>query len=389
MRILLVGNYALDKQSSMLRYADMLCRQMTERGHEVEVIQPGPVVGDLARRGILRKWLGYVDKYILFPAKLRARSRGFDLVHICDHSNSVYLPHTGGRPSSITCHDVLAIASARGQYSEQNISSTGRAQQRWILKHLAAARNVVCVSANTARELAALSPPLKDGAARNICVIPNALNFDYTRAPDEVVLALRQRLGLAEGERYLMHIGGDQWYKNRMGVLRIFERLSRTLGDAGRPPLRLVMAGSPWPETMRSFVAGHRLEGQVVELADPSNADLCALYSGATALLFPSLYEGFGWPVVEAQSCGCPVIASNRKPMTEVAGDAALYIDPADEAGAAALIAASLDGLAGLREAGLRNVERFSSDRIVPAYERFFLQVAASATPPAIVRVAD
>ena len=85
----------------------------------------------------------------------------------------MYLPHTGGCPVSVTCHDLLAIASAQGRYPEQKVSFTGKVQQRWILKYLAAARNVVCVSANTARELAVFS----NRPLQNVSVIPNPLNF--------------------------------------------------------------------------------------------------------------------------------------------------------------------------------------------------------------------
>src|SRR6185503_1919279 len=134
MRILLVGNYALDNQASMLRYADMLCRGLGQRGHTVELMQPPPVLGHLFKTPLVRKWLGYVDKYILFPFRLRSRAREFDLVHVCDHSNSMYLTHAGSRPASITCHDLLAIGSAMGKYPEQKIAVSGRVQQRWILK---------------------------------------------------------------------------------------------------------------------------------------------------------------------------------------------------------------------------------------------------------------
>jgi glycosyltransferase involved in cell wall biosynthesis len=377
MRILLVGNYALDNQASMLRYADMLCRQIALRGHHVEIIQPQPVFGNLVARGPLRKWLGYVDKYLLFPAKLRARVSAFDIVHICDHSNSMYLSHTGPRPASITCHDLLAILSAQGRYPQQKISLTGKVQQRWILKHLSGAQNVICVSANTARELAALSRK----APQNVSVIPNPLNFPYSAAPAENVLNLRNRLGLAAEERYLLHVGGGHWYKNRPGVLRIFQLLNETLRAAGAIPLRLIMAGESWSPAMREFVDAQHLQASVVELIDPSNEDLRLLYTGAAALLFPSLYEGFGWPLIEAQSCGCPVITSNRPPMTEVAREAALYIDPENEAAAAALVAASLDRLHLLREAGLRNAQRFDPGQIIPAYEDFFAAVAQDKAP--------
>ena len=67
---------------------------------------------------------------------------------------------------------------------------------------------------------------------------------------------------------------------------------------------------------------------QVRELVSVQNEDLRALYSTATALLFPSFQEGFGWPIIEAQACGCPVITSNRTPMTEVGENAAIYINP-------------------------------------------------------------
>ncbi len=358
----------------MLRYAEMLRRQMVLRGHQVEIIQPQPVVGHLIHQGALRKWLGYVDKYLVFPAKLRARASAFDIVHVCDHSNSMYLPHTNGRPAGITCHDLLAISSAQGRYPQQHISATGKLQQRWILRHLSAAHNVVCVSANTAQELAALSTR----AGKNVVVIPNSLNFDYSPAPAEEVLAMRNRLGITAEERYLLHIGADHWYKNRPGVLRIFHLLSEQLRTSSSPVPRLVMAGQSLPKDLRDFIAAQGLQASLVEVVNPSNEELRALYSGAAALLFPSLYEGFGWPLIEAQSCGCPVITSNRPPMDEVAGSAALYIDPADEPAAASLIAKELDHLHLLREAGLRNLERFQPSLISQAYESFFATVAAN-----------
>jgi glycosyltransferase involved in cell wall biosynthesis len=371
MRILLVGNYALDHQTSMLRYADMLRRQMTARGHDVEVIQPGVIVGGLVSQPMVRKWLGYVDKYLLFPFRLRARMRGFEMVHICDHSNSMYLAHTGGRPSSITCHDLLAIRSAQGRYPQQQRASfSGKVQQRWILKHLAAARNVVCVSSNTARELAAIS----EGQARRAVVIPNALESHCLPASEESVQALRTRLGIVSGERYLFHIGGNLWYKNRLGVLRLFQLLR----SRGLPGLRLVMAGAPFTREMRDFVSANLPAGSVIEVVDPTDAELWSLYSGATALLYPSLHEGFGWPLIEAQCCGCPVITSKRAPMTEVAGVAALYIDPEDELGAARIIAERLDSLAELRAAGFENAKRFDPAVIIPAYEGFFAGVLRS-----------
>jgi glycosyltransferase involved in cell wall biosynthesis len=94
--------------------------------------------------------------------------------------------------------------------------------------------------------------------------------------------------------------------------------------------------------------------------------DKAALISGATAFLFPSLYEGFGFPVLEAMACGTPVICSNTSSLPEVAGDAALLVDPLDTAGLATAIRRILtDGSlrTGLARRGIANIQRFSWQR--------------------------
>ncbi len=382
MRILLVGNYPLDHQQSMLRYSEMLRRQLVDKGHQVEVLQPSPIIGNLVSQPFLRKWLGYIDKYLFFPIKLRSYCQGFDLVHICDHSNSMYLPCAGDRPASITCHDLIAIAAARGQYPRQHISGTGRMQQRWILKHLIAARHVVCVSSQTASELRSLAV----STVQNISIILHPLNYSYAPVSDEEVHQLRQTLAIAD-DPYLLHVGGNSWYKNRLGAIRIFHAFRKRRMDARKTPVRLILAGRPLSQEMLDYIAAHGLADSVTVLTNPSNEILRTLYSGASALLFPSLIEGFGWPLIEAQSSGCPVITSNRAPMTEVAGEAALYIDPEDESGAASLIAERFDDLHTLRVPGFRNLQRFDADTIAQQYAMFFDSIVSGKINQAMPRV--
>jgi glycosyltransferase involved in cell wall biosynthesis len=96
--------------------------------------------------------------------------------------------------------------------------------------------------------------------------------------------------------------------------------------------------------------------------------DLCALYSLSAGLIFPSLDEGFGWPIIEAQACGCPIFASNLPPMTEVAADVAVFFDPADPVAAAAIILDALS-LNPVKVAhGLREIKFFDGDRMVADY---------------------
>lgn len=364
MRILLVGNYVLDNQAAMSRYAEMLRRNLQARGHLVELVRPGAVLGRRAQSAMLRRLLGYADRYLLFPLKLRSTAQGFDLVHVCDQRNSMYLAHMGGVPASITCHDLLAVSGAQASFPQKRVSTAFRLRKRQILRHLQEAKNVVCVSWNTARELGAMC----ENPRQRRVVIPNAVEIDVAAIGAGRIAAARTKIGIAEGERYLLHVSGDQWYKNRPGVLRIFCMVRERAGDG----LKLVMAGSPLTPEMRQFVSANLPQGSVIEVHRPVDEDLWALYAGAVALLFPSLYEGFGWPIAEAQSCACPVITSNSAPMTEVGGPAALYIDPRDEPAAAAMIVAKLDGMGDLRGAGLENAKRFQPEIVFASYEGFF-----------------
>ncbi|HXO95769.1 MAG TPA: glycosyltransferase family 1 protein, partial [Chthoniobacterales bacterium] len=169
--------------------------------------------------------------------------------------------------------------------------------------------------------------------------------------------SLQQILGKAP---YILHIGGEAWYKNRAGVLEIYSMVRRRLG-ASSP--NLVMVGSPLRNT----------GGGVVFLEDISDQDLIVLYRNAELLLFPSLYEGFGLPVIEAQACGCPVVTTGRAPLTEIGGDGAAYIaNPADSGAAADMVVEVLRFGPAQREQmkkrGLRNASRFSEREIVKNY---------------------
>jgi glycosyltransferase involved in cell wall biosynthesis len=131
--------------------------------------------------------------------------------------------------------------------------------------------------------------------------------------------------------------------------------------------LQLVMAGKPWTEAMRQFVTERNLQDEVVELLNLENEQLRALYSRAKALLFPSLYEGFGLPVIEAQACGCPVFTSNRAPLTESVVTRLSTLIRAARAGAQ-IVADHWGATDRMSTAGLENVKRFSTQKMIDEY---------------------
>jgi glycosyltransferase involved in cell wall biosynthesis len=106
-----------------------------------------------------------------------------------------------------------------------------------------------------------------------------------------------------------------------------------------------------------------------------SNKALMALYNLASMLVFPSFEEGFGWPIVEAMACGCPVVTTNKAPMNEIGSDVAVYIDPKNHPNAAQTILDLLkspESLEAMSQRGLEHSGDFSSEKMLSNYADFF-----------------
>jgi glycosyltransferase involved in cell wall biosynthesis len=336
MDVTLLGNYPNDDNESMVRYAEMLKKLLVARGIQVEILRPEPLFGRLKRGGHgLGKWLGYVDKYVLFPISLRRyirRRKGRNaefLVHICDHSNALYTRWLQDVPHFVTCHDVMAILAAGGHIPGIKIGWTGRMLQSWILSGLKNAAFVACDTPETRKDLLMLVPELESRS----CTIELPLNYPYAPMPEEEALAQLSVLAVntpfqPKTDRFLFHVGGNQWYKNREGVIRIYAQLCASHpGVVKSLNLKLVLAGKPPTEEMLRLAEGKN----VIFVTSVSDQQLCAFYSRAEILIYPSIKEGFGWPIIEAQACGCPVVTSDRAPMNRLAGPAALLADPENE----------------------------------------------------------
>jgi glycosyltransferase involved in cell wall biosynthesis len=355
---LLIGNYRADAQESMQRFAALMKTELEYRGHDVRLVAPEARVG---RASDAFTWRGYVDKYALFPHELKRALRWADVAHICDHSNAIYTRYLSSTPHVVTCHDMLAIRSALGEFPANPVRWSGRQLQRMIVAGLRRASRIVCDTASTRSDV------LRIAAIPEPCVSVVALGQNYPYSPLAAQESLQRvsKMGVSIERPFILHVGGNQWYKNRVGVLRIFEGLVRRGLEA-----KLVLVGKPWTTPMREFVVERRLSDRVILIDGADNEDLRALYSLAHMLLFPSLYEGFGWPVIEAQACGCPVVTSDRAPMTDVAGSAAVFVTPEDADGAAATIASKWGELQLLRVPGLVNAARFSVASMIDGYLR-------------------
>jgi glycosyltransferase involved in cell wall biosynthesis len=374
--ILLIGNYPLDRQQSMQRFATMMLEGLTAIGVRAELIYPRPFLGRFrSAGGFIAKWLAYLDKFIFFrrtlARKLRERPA---IIHICDHSNAMYAKAVSAVPVVVTCHDLLAVRGALGEPTDCPASATGKLLQRWIVRGLENATVVACDSAATLADARRLVRQ-NDGTPA-LEMITLGLSYPYRKLPAEEV---RSRLAKFEalklGAEFALHVGSNLRRKNREGVLRIFARC-RELWNGS-----LVLAGDPLTASLRSLGRELGVSDRIVEVPNPDNESLEALYNGATALLFPSTFEGFGWPIAEAHACGCPVLCADREPMTEVAGAAALIHSVEDEAGFAADLLRLTNPAERARWSAkaLENAQRFSTARMISEYAELYRSLGAAA----------
>jgi glycosyltransferase involved in cell wall biosynthesis len=310
----------------MPRFAAMLTEGMKQRGHKVEVWAPQRFFLRIPMPRKFKKWLGYLDQYLVFPLKVKAllnRYRNSNTLFVfTDHALGPWVPLVAGLPHVIHCHDFLAQRSALDEVIENKTTATGKRYQAYIRRGFRHGKNFISVSQKTKEDLHRF---LKAPPARSE-IVYNGLNQSFKPTnPTEARILLSQQLHIDLTGGFMLHVGGNQWYKNRQGVLMIYNAWKKQ--SASKIPL--VMIGRK-PTTTLLGVAG-RLESNrdIHWLTEVSDEQVKLAYAGALVFLFPSLAEGFGWPIAEAMASGCPVITTGEAPMTEVAGEAGFLIPKA------------------------------------------------------------
>lgn len=363
LKILLVGNYLPDRQHSMLGFTTLMEQGLKKAGHDVQTLCPPVVFGKLGQRvPAAGKWLGYVDKLALLPPMLNKAVSKADIVHICDHSNAVYVPEKRRTPFIVTCHDLLAVRGGLGEQTDCPASRMGSLLQRWILRGLARADGLACDSTATLNDANRLLPSRQSATE----LLPIALKYDYQPlSQKQCQRQLKNVPGLDLSRPFIFHVGSSLRRKNREGILRVFATVKDKIN------VQLVFAGRPLEASQKQLANQLGLQDRMLEIGEVSSELLVALYSSALAFFFPSRFEGFGWPIIEAQYCGCPVICSTSGPLPEVAGNGALMHDVEDEKGFAADIVRLFNDSplrASLIQKGYENVRRYQPETMISRY---------------------
>lgn len=386
MKIVFFAHPTFLAHQSMPRFAQMLVEGMRERGHTVEMWAPKAQWFRLPGPSVLRKWFSYIDQYVMFPNKVRRylrRSAPDTLFVFTDQALGPWVPLVANQPHIVHCHDFLAQYSALDQIPESTTSWTGKQYQAFIRRGYSEGKNFISVSQKTRHDLHEFLPQLP---ARSE-VVYNGLNQKFAFCdPTAAQAALSKRIGVRLQRGYLLHVGGNQWYKNRRGVVEIYDAW-RAMSTQSLP---LLLIGSAPDAALAHQRAQSPYAADIHLLTGIEDESVRLAYSGATAFLFPSIAEGFGWPIAEAMASGCPVVTTQEAPMTEVGAEAAFYIArrPASGsslawalAGAQAVqrvVALSAAQRRAAIEAGLTNARRFEAAAALDQIEAIYQAILAT-----------
>lgn len=285
------------------------------------------------------------------------------------HSPYYLMPYRPGVRTILTVYDVIPLRYP--QFSSARSRLLFRVTTRLAL---AAAKQVIAITESARRDFIAEFGIRPD----RITAVPLAADPAFQPQPPAEIEAVRAKLQLPR--RFVLYLGSNKPHKNLVGLVNAWSEL--LVGD-GVGDAELVVAGAwdpRYPEARE--LAGSLGDPKIHWIGPVGDAELPALYTAATAFVFPSRFEGFGLPVIEAMACGVPVICSNVTALPEVAGDAAILVDPDDKGGLTAALGRMLNDealRADLRERGLARAADFSWTKTAAQTVEIYRRVVSQA----------
>jgi len=267
--------------------------------------------------------------------------------HIADHSYGSLAFWLNKKNTVVTCHDLTPLV-----FREQS-SLLGQIRFRINILAMKRVANIIAVSKSTAKQLREI---IRYNG--NIHVVHNGIDPRFVNITNEARLTeIKNKYKIKNKNIYLLHIGSSYPTKNIELMLRTMNKLP--------PNFHLIRVGT-FTSKQEAEIAKLKLARRILRFENLETSELCELYNIADIFLFPSLYEGFGLPVLEAMACSCPVICSNTTSLPEVGGDAPVYIDPSSETELTkAILLVMNDKLLRrqMTEKGQRNIKRFSWEK--------------------------
>jgi glycosyltransferase involved in cell wall biosynthesis len=258
------------------------------------------------------KWTAYIDKFLIFPWRLRSAARSADIIHIADHSDSpLVLALSRSQVTQVTCHDLNAVSAAAGDVPNVRVRWSGRVYQRLVVRGLKRATRLIADSRHTAHDV-------EHYIGRSAALVP--LPVDPTFLVDYS--------GAGLGREYALIVGGPGWRKGRLDGITAWLNIRQTRGAEG---IWLHIVGPALTDTELDLFRGANALEEVVIQTGLSDQQLASEYAGAAFLLMLSRNEGFGWPVLEAACASRASLCSDIACLRETGGAGALYMKDVHE----------------------------------------------------------
>jgi len=365
--VVLLRNPPAQQNRSMIRYADAVQERLTASS-DWRVLPTALMRSPDHWPARVRTLGDYWDRMVAYPVGA-SRRRG-DIWHICDQGYGHLAAWLPAERTVVTCHDLMllrpeSISGFRG--TRQSVI-----RFRWSVSYLRRVAHVMCDSRATQDDVVRLTGTSR----RRTSVVPLGIEDRFKPADPQQRLNVRRGLGYPDDA--LIVLGVALWvpYKNAPAALETIAALR-----AGGRDARLLSVGRPLLEEQRALVRDLRLDPWVREHGPVSDEELVAMYNAADVLLFPSFWEGFGWPPLEAMACGTPVVVSTAPALLDAVGDACPAVAASDVRGLADAVVHVTDP--GEREAwrdrGLARARRFPWARTLSAVTGVYENVVGEA----------
>ncbi len=353
----IVETYSL----SMPRYSRELYNALkfyssTSWNIEKMVVNQPNLLRKFYKGGISRRLDMLIGYYVYYPF-LASRSKA-NILHITDHSYSNLILGLNRSKTIVTCHDQIALKATVGQL-DIKFPRHFNLKFKFLLWYMQQAACIIAMSESTKRDLLQFSKKIK---AENIIVIYSGIGKEfYPELNEEKRLALRNSLELPQNKKLILQVGSSL-YKNSPALLKALKILKEDFGL----PILLVKVGVGFSPDEENLIDVLEVRDLIIRAGKIGDAELVKYYQAVNVLAFPSLWEGFGWPPLEAMACGTPVVTSNAGSLPEVVGDAGLMVNPSDYKELAKAINEVLtndDVRNSLINRGLERVKQFTWER--------------------------
>jgi len=292
-KILLIGDVIEDSGYSMKEYLIYLKKLFKE----ADIISPSSKINPK------------IYKILIYPTRLFQLRKKYDIYHIIDHSYSYLINFLPKNKTVITCHDLIPLR-IKNFLSVKSILSF-----KYYISGLKKAKKIIAVSENTKKDLIEI-----------LRINPKKIEVIPTKSIDRRIFkklnkkALRKKHKL-EKRKIILHVG-NLFYKNTVLILKALKELKKEIKN-----IFFIKVGKFTKEELE-FIKNNQLGDYILNKENVSKKELVELYNISDIFIFPSLYEGFGIPLLEAMACGIPIITSNTSSIPEVVDNAAIKINP-------------------------------------------------------------